>query len=181
MEQRPRAPRVTCEKCRAPTKIRDTADYSPQQGHPRTYRTRVCLNPKCRHEQRTVEVPTKQFMAGCDPKALTVRVLSKTLHARTRKHIVTSRIEPGSSLTPALTFCLMLKAARLSKLTGPLPHSQSSRRRRKPHLSYLLLQSQRDDAIREGLLTVISPKVYRLKNNRHSVRGFSANHGETLA
>jgi len=58
---------MICSKCHAPTKIRDTATYFSKTGHSRTYRTRVCLNPKCLYEQRTVEVPTQQFMADQRP------------------------------------------------------------------------------------------------------------------
>ena len=35
--------------------------------------------------------------------------------------------------------------------------------------------------MREGLLTVVSPRVYRLKSNHYAVRGFSARHGEPIA
>ena len=35
--------------------------------------------------------------------------------------------------------------------------------------------------MREGLLTVVSPRVYRLKSNHYAVRGFSGKHGELLA
>ena len=35
--------------------------------------------------------------------------------------------------------------------------------------------------MREGLLTVVSPRVYRLKSNHYAVRGFSAKHGDYMA